>query len=457
MAPDFATGPTLAKLARDLATGAVTARSLAEDCLARIEDPAGEGGRAFMAVDRGKTLALADAQDATRKAGAPASPFAGIPLAIKDLFDVVGEVTRAGSAALSEAESAVADAPTVARMRQAGFVPIGRTNMTEFAYSGLGLNPHYGDPRSPWRRDEGRVSGGSSSGSAVAIVDGMAHAALGTDTGGSCRIPAAFTGLVGLKPTARRIPLDGALPLSGSLDSIGPIARSVRCCATVDAILAGEPQPDLAPPPVRGLRFCVPTTLALDGMDDTVSVAFEAALTRLSEAGASVERVAVPEFEQVGRIGANGGLTAAESFCWHRRLLAEKGDRYDPRVAIRIRRGEAIGAADYLDMLAARRAYVAGMERRLAPYDALVMPTVPIVPPRIADLVDDAEFGRVNIVTLRNSTFVNMMDGCAISLPIGRPGDAPVGLTIACAGGQDARMLTIAAAIEDLFASQRTS
>ena len=220
--------PTLASLAADLDSGRTSARKLVEECLSKIAEPSGEGERAFIHVDKEGALGAADAMDRLRKAHAAPSPFAGIPVSIKDLFDIKGQVTRAGSRALEEdCTPADADAPVVARLRRAGFIVIGRTNMTEFAYSGIGINPHYGTPKSTWNRSVGHVPGGSSSGAAVSVADGMAHGALGTDTGGSCRIPAAFNGIVGFKPTQRRVPLDGGVPLSSSLDSFGPLARTV--------------------------------------------------------------------------------------------------------------------------------------------------------------------------------------------------------------------------------------
>ncbi len=236
----MATPPTLATLAADLESGRTTARKLVEDCLARIAEPAGEGDGTFIHVDRDAALAAADAMDGLRRVNAAPSRFAGIPVSIKDLFDIKGQVTRAGSRALDDSAPAEADAPVVARLKRAGFVVIGRTNMTEFAYSGIGINPHYGTPKGAWDRSVGHVPGGSSSGAAVSVVDQMAHGALGTDTGGSCRIPAAYNGIVGYKPTQRRVPLEGGVPLSFTLDSFGPLARSVACCATLDAVLAGE-------------------------------------------------------------------------------------------------------------------------------------------------------------------------------------------------------------------------
>src|SRR6201990_1111466 len=243
--------PTLAALADDLDAGRTTARKLVEECIARIADPNGEGQRAFIHVDRDAALEAADAMDALRRAKAAPSRFAGIPVSIKDLFDIRGQVTRAGSRALEDSAPAEADAPVVARLRQAGFIVIGRTNMTEFAYSGIGINPHYGTPKSVWNRSVCHVPGGSSSGAAVSIADGMAYGALGTDTGGSCRIPAAYNGIVGYKPTQRRVPLDGGVPLSFSLDSFGPLARSVGCCAVLDAVLADQPVAAVMPRPIK--------------------------------------------------------------------------------------------------------------------------------------------------------------------------------------------------------------
>jgi len=443
--------PTLAQLADDLAAGATSARKLVEECLARIADPAGEGERTFIHVDKAAAIAAADAMDHLRKANAAPSRFAGIPVSIKDLFDIEGQVTRAGSRALEDSAAAEADAPVVARLRRAGFVVIGRTNMTEFAYSGIGINPHYGTPKSAWNRKEGHVPGGSSSGAAVSIADRMAYGALGTDTGGSCRIPAAYNGIVGFKPTQRRIPLDGGVPLSFSLDSFGPLANSVACCAALDAVLAAEPIAPLAPGPIKGMRLAVPTTVALDDLDDAVAKTFERALETLSREGALIDRIAVPEFLDVGVMNTKGGFAAAESYAWHRYLIASHGDVYDPRVRIRILRGEAISAADYIDLVNGRRSLIARANARLAPYDALVMPTTSNTPPRIADLADDKAFAAANLRSLRNCSLINMIDGCAISLPAHREGEVPVGLMLASSGGSDRRIFELAAAIEGII------
>ena len=443
--PDF---PTLAKLAEDLESGRTTSRKLVEACIARIADPAGEGQRTFIHVDKDAALATADAMDGLRKAKAAPSRYAGIPISIKDLFDIKGQVTRAGSRALDDSPPAEQDAATVARLRKAGFVVIGRTNMTEFAYSGIGINPHYGTPKSAWQRHVGHVPGGSSSGAAVSIADRMAYGALGTDTGGSCRIPAAYNGIVGYKPTQRRVPLDGGVPLSFSLDSFGPLANSVQCCATLDAVLADEQLAVISRRPIKGMRLAVPTTVALDDLDDAVAKTFERSLATLARAGAQIEHIDVPEFLDVGLMNAKGGFAAAESYAWHRYLLTSKGDEYDPRVSVRILRGEAITAAEYIDLLNARRSLIVRIAVRLAPYDALVLPTTANTPPKIADLADDKAFTVANLRSLRNCTLINMIDGCAISLPAHREGEVPVGLMLASTGGSDRRIFELAAGME---------
>src|SRR6266481_5392569 len=414
--------PTLAALADDLDNGRTSARKLVDECLARIADTSGEGARAFVHVDAEAAIEAAEAMDRLREVKAAPSPFAGLPISIKDLFDIKGQVTRAGSRALDDSAPAEADAPVVARLRRAGFIVIGRTNMTEFAYSGIGINPHYGTPKSAWRRDVGHVPGGSSSGAAVSVVDRMAHGALGTDTGGSCRIPAAYNGIVGFKPTQRRVPLDGGVPLSFTLDSFGPLARSVGCCAVLDAVLADE-----------------------------VARTFERVLERLSRQGALIEHIAVPEFLDVGVMNTKGGFAAAESYAWHRYLIVSHGDVYDPRVSLRILRGESISAADYIDLLEARKSLIARATVRLAPYDALILPTTANTPPRIADLADDKAFTKANLLSLRNCTLINMIDGCAVSLPCHREGEVPVGLMVAASGGSDRSVFELAAAMEGVI------
>ena len=448
---------TLTELREALAAGSTTSVALTEDALARAQHIAGEGVRVFTRLYAERALKAAQASDALREAGFPRSPIEGLPISIKDLFDVAGDVTMAGSVALDDAPPARANAPVVERLIAAGAIIVGRTNMTEFAFSGLGLNPHYGTPLNPFDRAAGRIPGGSSSGAAVSVSDGMAAAAVGTDTGGSVRIPAALCGLTGFKPTAGRVPRDGALPLSTSLDSVGPIGRSVACCAMLDAILSGTGENLLGEASLAGLRLAVPKTVALDGMDTVVAANFEAALGTLSRAGAQISEIAIPEFAQLGAINAKGGFAAAEAWHWHRELIQRAGDRYDPRVRMRILRGREMSAADYIDVLEARASWIGAIEARIAPFDALVMPTVPVIAPRIDELADDVAFGATNLLILRNPTFINFLDGCAVSLPCHRPGEAPVGLMLAGAGGRDRAILSIGQAVEQALRAENGS
>ena len=439
---------TLEQHADALASGTTTSRALVEACLARIAEPGGEGARTFTKVHAEQARTMADAMDLLRRAGRAPSRYAGIPISLKDLFDIAGEPTPAGSRVLADAPPAKANAPVVHRMLAAGFVPIGRTNMTEFAFSGLGINPHYGTPRSPWDRAAGRIPGGSSSGTAVSVSDGMAAAGLGTDTGGSCRIPAAFCGIVGYKPTARRVPIAGVLPLAPSLDSVGPLAPGVACCAVIDAILAGETPTLPAPTSLNGLRLALPTNFVLDGMDTTVSASFDRALESLSKNGARITRIHLPEFDEVPMVNAKGGFAASEAYAWHRTLLAEKGAGYDPRIRVRIERGERMTAVDYVELLAARRRLIASFDARTREFDALIMPTVPIVAPRIADLDDEREYNQTNMLILRNTAFGNFFDRCSISIPCHRAGEAPVGLMLVGETMGDAKLFSVAAATE---------
>lgn len=435
------TAPTIAELAAALAAGRTTSVALTEDALANIDRHIKAGGTAFMSVDAKGALAQAHAADQARAAGYVASPLAGLPVSIKDLFDVRGQVTRAGSKALDGSAPAQADAPAVARLRAAGAVLIGRTNMSEFAFSGLGLNPHYGTPRTPF--DPDRISGGSTSGGAVSVAERMAAAALGTDTGGSIRIPSAFCGLTGFKPTARRVPLDGAVPLSTSLDSAGPLARSVACCAAVDAVLSGETL-DTRAADLRGLRFYVTRDFVFDGVEAEVAQAFEATLAKLSARGAQIVEFAFPELRRLPEINAAGGLTAAEAWTWHRALLQGKGDQYDQRVAQRIRRGEKLSATDYIVLLGERRAMQQRAANLLRDADAWLMPSVAIRPPRLDALERDEDFFAINGLVLRNPSVINFLDGCAASLPMGEG----MGLGVCGLHGADARVLQVSAAIE---------
>jgi aspartyl-tRNA(Asn)/glutamyl-tRNA(Gln) amidotransferase subunit A len=437
--------PTILQLAADLAAGRVTSRKLTEAALARIEDAKGEGRRAFIKVYRTQALAAADASDALRKAGIVPSPLAGLPVSIKNLCDVAGETTLAGSKALDDSPPAKQDAPVVARLRAAGAVIVGSTNMSEFAFSGVGANPHYGTPGNP--ADRRRVPGGSSSGAAVSVGDQMAVAALGTDTGGSVRIPSAVCGLVGFKPTARRVPIDGVVPLSTSLDSIGPLANSVECCAIVDAVFAGEPIVVPQPAPLAGLRLGIPKQFVMDELDAVVAKAFERACKALAAKGAKVEQIDLPQLNELPAINAKGGFAASEAYAWHQKLIARRGNMYDPFVHPRIMRGKEMTAADYVDLLHAR----ADLQKRASAvtgnYDAVIMPTCAIVAPTMEEVSTPDGFTRKNLLLLRNTTVGNFLDRCAISLPCHGSGELPVGFTLMGEAMADKRLLGLARSV----------
>lgn len=447
--------PTLAELSRQLADFTVTSRDLVERSLALIADPAGEGARTFTRVDAEGARAAADLVDLQRKRGRQVSPLAGIPFSAKDIFDLAGEVTTAGSKVLRNAPPASADATAIARLKDRGMIVIGRTNMTEFAYSGVGLNPHYGTPRSPFDRDTGRIPGGSSAGAAVSVADGMVALAIGTDTGGSCRVPASYCGIVGYKSSHGRVPLTGCSPLSFSFDTIGPLAASVACCAAADSIMAGDWDGAVPARQAKGLRLAVLKDFVLDGLQPQVERDFARALAALEAAGASVSDMAFPELREIPAINAKGGIVAAEAWATHRARIATAGGEYDPRVRSRIELAATISAADYLDYLARRRDLIGLFRRRFEGVDAVLLPTTLNTPPAIAELADDKDYVRFNGMSLRNTYVGNFLDGCAISLPMQRPGEAPCGLMAMAPWGRDRSLFGVAAALEQVLGEAR--
>ncbi|MES2259318.1 MAG: amidase [Pseudomonadota bacterium] len=435
---------TIRELADDLAAERITSCALIDLALERIDAYRAAGGKAYISVDHEGARRAAQASDRERAAGRVPSLLAGLPVSVKDNIAVRGEVNSAGSVALAHGAPAAHDAPAVARLRAAGAILVGRTNMSEFAFSGLGLNPHYGTPLNP--HDTGRIAGGSTAGGAVSVALGMAVAALGTDTGGSVRIPAAFCGIAGFKPSAQRVPQAGVIPLSSTLDCLGALARSVDCCAIVDAILSGQTHV-AGPLPLRGLRLGVPGDVVLDGLDEPVRQAFDSALDSLRDAGALVQRFAFPELRDLAAINRAGGFAAAEAWAWHRKADPERAFPYDPRVATRIARGELLSAADYIDLLDARQRLIASTGQRLAGYDAWLMPTVAQAAPRLAPLEqDEALFMRTNAHVLRNASIVNFLDGCALSVPCA-PARSGIGLSICGLNGQDGHVLEIGRAV----------
>jgi len=413
----------VAALAADLGAGRTTSRELIEQALARIANSAGEGKRAFVKVYDAAARAAAEAQDKLRAAGYVASPLAGIPVSIKDLFDIAGEVTLAGSKALDDAAPAKADAPIVARLKRAGAVVIGRTNMTEFAFSGVGINPHYGTPGNPF--DRTLIPGGSSAGAPISVADGMAAVAIGTDTGGSVRIPAALCGGV-----------------------------SVACCALTDAVMAGEEPvlPKAVPP--EGLRLGVPKTVVLDDLEAPVATAFERAVSALSRAGSRIVELPLEMLGDYARLNIKGGLPVAEAFAWHEKLLARRGPDYDPRIRTRIERGRDMTAAEYISLVAARADFIRRFDAETEGFDAVVMPTVAMTAPPFAAFAQDEDYARLNQKLLRNTAIVNFLDRCALTLPIQPRGTAPVGLMVVGRHGDDRRLLAIGIGIEQKLTSE---
>ncbi len=435
-------------LARKLDKGAVTSAGLVAEALERIADPAGQGGLAFLSTCAGAAMAQAEWIDGARARGVALPRHAGVPIAIKDLFDVKGEVTRAGSRVLDTQAPAAADAAIVRHLRRAGFVIVGKNNMTEFAYSGLGLNAHFGTPRNPCDADQARIPGGSSSGAGVAVAAGMVPAAIGTDTGGSCRIPAAFCGIVGFKPTSTRVPREGAVPLSKTLDCIGPLATSVSCCAVLDSVLSGGEGGDEPSFPEGGLRLAVLGGYVTEHMDGQVGAAFEAMLTRLSRRGVRLTPLTIAELADLPRINAKGGLVGAEAHAWHAPHLATRAEFYDPWVRDRFGAGRSQTAEDYIRVIEERARMRALVAERTLPFDALILPAVQIVPPTLDSLKDTAVSNATNLLCLRNTAVGNFLDLPAISIPCHADGALPVGAMLMGRTGEDRRLLSIARGLE---------
>jgi amidase/aspartyl-tRNA(Asn)/glutamyl-tRNA(Gln) amidotransferase subunit A len=441
--------------ARDLIlSGAAGASALLAESLAAANAPAAR--HAFLRRFNAQAQVCAAAIDAGLAAGAPLPPLAGLAVSVKDLFDVAGVPTTAASDAMSDAAPAAADSAVVARLRAAGAALVGHTNLSEFAFSGVGINPHHGTPANAatWALDSTpRIPGGSTSGGATSVACGAAWAALGSDTGGSIRIPAALQGLVGFKNTQALTPLQGSVPLSSTLDTACAITLSVRDAVLLHEVLAARRVQPLRKP-LQALRLAVPQTLFLDGLEPAVAQAFETTLVRLRAAGAAVEAIALPELAELPAINALGGFPAAEAWAWHRERLATRAHLYDPRVALRIRRGQGMGAADYIDLLQARGRWIARVEHRLQGFDAALSPTVPMLAPPLAPLLaEDEAFFAVNGRLLRNPSVVNFLDGCALSLPCQAPGEMPVGLMVWAPAMQDDNVLGVSLAIERLLAA----
>ncbi len=441
---------TLSEFQQQRRHASFSAQAWVDDSLARAESS--PAAHVFTRLYPQHARLAARHADALHAVGDTGLPLAGVPVTVKDLYDVAGETTLAGTRFLAGQPAAAHDAPAVARLRAAGAAILGKTNMTELAFSGIGINPHYGTPVNPADAQVQRIPGGSSSGAAVSVALGLAVAGLGSDTGGSIRIPAALCGIVGFKSTQSRVPIQGAVSLSHSLDTVCAMTRSVADCLVVDGVLSGQPL-KVAERPLKGRRLALPQTLMLDGLDTQVARAFERSLTRLSQAGAILEEMALTELAEIAGLNAPGGFSPVECWATHHAQIASCMDQLDPRVAARVRLGQNISAADYLAMLANRRDWIQRVTHALQGFDAMLSPTVPTVAPPLAQLVsDDEAFAAANRNMLRNTFAINFLDGCSFSLPCHAPGELPVGLMVSSICGDDARLASVALAIEAALA-----
>jgi aspartyl-tRNA(Asn)/glutamyl-tRNA(Gln) amidotransferase subunit A len=432
--------------------GRLRARDAVEASLGAADEPPAR--HAFVRRFDAPARAAADAADRRPEP----LPLAGLAVSVKDLFDIAGAPTTAASASRHDAQPATHDATVVARLRAAGAALVGHTNLTEFAFSGVGINPHFGTPANVATEAldaEPRIPGGSTSGGAVSVACGAAWAALGSDTGGSIRIPAALHGLVGFKSTTRLTPTDGCIPLSTTLDTACAITRSVRDAVLLHELLAAR-RVAIERRPLGSWRLALPRTVMLDALEDPVAEAFERALHTLRSAGASIEAIDLPVLTDTSPLLRGGGIPAAESWAWHHEQLARRESQYDPRVAMRIRRGESIDAGMLAGLIEERRQWIARVEAAIAPYDALLSPTVPIVAPRIAPLVaSDEAFFAANGLLLRNPSLINLLDGCALSLPCHVHHDWPVGLMVWGPALADDRVLSVSLVVEQALTAAR--
>jgi aspartyl-tRNA(Asn)/glutamyl-tRNA(Gln) amidotransferase subunit A len=448
------TGRSAVQLAALLQSGALDAEQLTEAVLAAIT--ACDDKSIFTTVTAERAMSEARAAGKRLRAGRPASPLDGVPVAWKDLFDIEGLATTAGSQVLASDPPAARDAAVVTRLHEAGMICVGRVNMSEFAFSGLGLNPHYGTPHNPHGRDEPRVPGGSSSGSGVVVARGLVPVSIGTDTGGSVRIPAAYNGVIGYKATRGRYSMDGVYPLAFSLDSLGPLCRTVADAVLVDAAMRGQPESAVRRGPLEGQRLVVPGNIVFDDAEPAVVAAFEMALDRLVAQGVTVERRVLPAFDAIfDLIRKRGALVTAEAYALHRERLENPATaaQIDPRVVSRTLLGAGISMSDYVAITQARTRLIAEMEATIEPGTLIAYPTLPWGAPPIEPLrKDDDLFVRTNVGTLRNTLIGNFLDWCGVTIPCGtNPAGLPIGFLLSGLTGRDEALLSVALAAEPII------
>ncbi len=445
---------SLRTLSEALKTAEITSCELINNALATAKLSAS----VFIELNEGLS-SLAKSIDRARDKHDPVPALAGIPIALKDLFNVRNERTLAGSVVRKRlAQPETKDAEVIAPLREAGLLFLGRTNMSEFAFSGMGINPHYGTPLSIWDRQTGRLPGGSSSGSAVSVAEGIVVASLGSDTAGSCRIPAAFNGVVGVKPSYGRMSLKGIYPLSPTSDAPGPIAADVDSCYVLDQLMAGkwsgtDSLPVLSLREPRSLKFVVPEAEVLEDLDSDVHSAFYLALDYLREAGVHIRSEKMPVIDASIDLFNSKAIVLYEAYQHHQALLEQYGDAYDPFVQQRILAGKTISDEEQQARYRAKAEVVKLFNHhfRQLDADALLYPTTPCIPPAISETDDPDSATRVNLRCLRNAVAVNYFDGCAISLPCHRNSEAPVGLMVSSMNGDDEKLYSVSAGIEQIL------
>ena len=410
----------------------------------------------FVSIDEQALLENAIEIDKQRPLG-NLPPLSGVPITLKDLFDVRGQRTTAASKVLANrATPAIADAEVVAPLRNAGMLFLGRTNMSEFAFSGMGLNPHFPPLFSVWDEPNKRLAGGSSSGSAVSVAKGIVPGTLGSDTTGSCRIPAAFNGIVGMKPSRGILSLKGVYPLSHSCDAPGPLGVDVDSCFLLYELMQGkalEKLPALAASNAEELHLLIPEGIVMQNLDAEVSEAFEASVEKLKEAGIKISRQPIEAIEQSVDMFFNRNTVIYEAWHLHKELMENHGDEYDPYVYQRVLSGKAITKNEQETRYAEKADIVKRFNQVMSSLNinALIYPTVPCIPPPVAETDDPNNIGQVNLRCLRNTSSVNYVDGCAISLPCHKEGEAPVGLMLSSVNGDDDRLLSLAATVESIL------
>jgi aspartyl-tRNA(Asn)/glutamyl-tRNA(Gln) amidotransferase subunit A len=434
------------QLVNKIHAGALSYSALIEQCLQEAQKE--NAAHVFTKTYHPSALAVAHHADAQLKAGVTLPYLAGLPISIKDLYDVSGEVTTSGSLVRRGCKPANSDALIVKRIRESGMAIVGKTNMSEFAFSGVGINPHLGTPQNPCDPVNHRIPGGSSSGAAVSVALGLSVAAIGSDTGGSIRIPAALCGLVGFKSTMNRVPTQGAVELSRSLDTVCAMTTSVSDCLSIDAVLSGA-RLDVKARYLKGARFAISKTMMQDDLEPAVAKAFERTLSLLSGKGAVITEIELSELNEIAQINAPGGLSPIESYAACKEFVDHESHQMDHRVLQRMMLGKGVSAADYIKLLDNRQDWIKRTSRVLAPFDALISPTVPMQAPKTQPLMDsDEEFFRVNRLLLRNTFAINFLDGCAFSLPMQIEDELPMGLMLSASAGLDARLAEIALGTE---------